>query len=436
MNLYMPHSPSRWLPVTLAILLAACSHKVEVTVTEARVRTLVAQVTESGTIQPAVEVPIAPDISGEVTAIHVREGDYVKRGQLLFEIRPDNYQAALEQSNASVNSARAEVSNTEAGILSARNQLVQDSIQHQRQLLLFKEKVVSEQEYQQAQLRWQLSQASYQAALQSRQAAFYRSQSAAASMRQSLDQLNRTRVYASMEGTVTFLKLELGQRVVGTGMMAGTEVIKIADLSEMDVQVLVNENDIVRLHMGDSAQVEVDAYRSRRFRGKVVEIAYSAEKQELGTSDQITNYAVKVRMLRESYAQDSTLMRQLKAHESPFRPGMSAVVHIYTERAENVVSVPIQAVTVSRNPAADKSKDDAPTVVFLYDKATQTVKSQPVKTGTSDDTYIQVTTGLKAGDTVVSGPFSVIEKVLQDGMEVSILPEGNLPAQQAKSPAP
>lgn len=399
--------------------LLACGRPVEVTTTPAKVRTLLAKVTESGTIQPAVEVPIAPDISGEVTAIHVREGDYVKKGQLLFEIRPDNYQAALEQSNASVNSSRADVSNAEAGILSARNQMIQDSIQHSRQQLLFKDKVVSEQEYQQALLRWQLSQASYQAALQSKQAAFYRSQSASASMRQSMDQLSRTRVYASMEGTVTYLKLELGQRVVGTGMMAGTEVIKIADLSEMDVRVLVNENDIVRLRLGDSAQVEVDAYRGRRFRGRVVEIAYSAEKQELGTTDQITNYAVKVRILPESYTADSSLMRGLKAHESPFRPGMSAVVHIYTERAENVVSVPIQAVTVSKTDTAGVAdKTTLPTIVFIYDAATQTVNSRRVQTGTSDDAFIHITAGLKADEVVVSGPFSVIEKVLKDGLQV------------------
>lgn len=404
-----------YISLLAAVWLSACSRQTKVQTEKAERRTLLATVTESGTIQPDVEVPIAPDISGEVTAIYVKEGDYVQKGQLLFEIRPDNYQAALEQSNASVNSARADMNTADASILSARNQMVQDSINMERQKRLYTDKVISEQDYQQAELRFQLSRASYQSATQSKQAAYYRMLSASASMRQSMDQLQRTRVYASMEGTVTYMKLELGQRVVGTGMMAGTEVIKLADLREMEVKVSVNENEIVNVRVGDTASVEVDAYRGRRFRGRVTEIAYSAEQNAVGTSDQVTNYAVEIRILRESYATDAKLMQGLKVNESPFRPGMSAVVRIYTDKAENVVSVPIQAVTVKRDSKEDKATGLQPTIVYLYEEGK--VKARDVKTGLSDESYIEITKGLKAGEKVVTGPFELIEKVLKDGME-------------------
>jgi len=401
------------------LVLAACSSRPQVELAPVQVRTLVASVTESGTVQPELEVAIAPDLSGEVTAIHVREGQYVHRGQLLFEIRPDNYQAALEQSTASVNAAKAEQSNAEAGVIRARNQLTQDSVNWRRQALLYKDKVVSEQEYQQAELAYSLSRASYVGAQETRQAAYYRSLSAGASMRQSLDQLQRTRVYASVEGTVTYLKLEMGQRVVGTGMMAGTEVIKLADLREMQLKVSINENDIVHVRPGDTATITVDAYRDRVFSGRVTEIAYSAALQAQGTTDQVTNYAVEVRILRESYARDSSLMRGLKAHESPFRPGMSGVVQIYTDRADSVLAVPIQAVTVDRS-AEPAAAGLLPTILYVW-QPDGTVRTRQVSTGLSDDQYIEIKNGLKKGERIVVGPFTVIEKELEDGQAVDVM---------------
>lgn len=409
------------------VALSGCKKDVEVELDSVKRRTLLAQVSESGVIQPDVQVPIAPDVSGEVTAIYIKEGQFVKKGDLLFEIRPDNYQAALEQSTASLNTARADHANAQSSLKQAETNLAQDSINFYRNKKLYEEKVIAQTDFENFRLKYQLTKTAIETARQSINAAYFRIQSATASVKQASDQLGRTRVYASMDGVVTVLNVQLGQRVVGTGMMTGTEIMKIADLTHMEVEVMINENDIVNLQIGDTATVEVDAYKDKKFKGLVTEVAYSANVTATGSTDQITNYPVKVAILPESYA---GFIPGLAVYQSPFRPGMSAVVSVYTERADNVLSIPIQSVTL--DPAAKAGANAE--IVYLYTPE-GIVKAQPVKTGISDDTYIEIKSGLAENARVVSGPYTTISKLLKDEMKVIVIdPEKK--KKENKPPAP
>jgi HlyD family secretion protein len=383
-------------------------------------RDIISTVSESGNIQPDIEVPVAPDVSGEVVGVYVKEGDSVKAGQLLIVIRPDNYQAAKEQSEASVNSAKADYAQAQANLEQTRNNLVQDSINYERSAKLYKDKVISQSEYENAQLRFKLTQSQLRAGLQTINASYYRMKSSEASLRQASDNLSRTSIYASMAGIVTMMKVEVGQRVVGTGQMAGTEIMKISDLSQMEVAVEVNENDIVNVRIGDSASIEVDAFPNKKFYGQVSEIAYSATVMGSGTTDQITNFKVRISVDRNSYIQDAQLMRGIPVNQSPFRPGMSAQVQIFTERKDQVIAVPIQSVTLEKKDddanAQDAEKNAE--IVFVYENGM--VRSVPVKTGISDERFIEIEDGLTEGTQVITGPYRVISKELVDGMVVKI----------------
>lgn len=413
----------------ITFLLAGCNKDVEIETDQVKRRTILARVSESGVVQPDIQVPIAPDVSGEVTAIYVKEGQFVRRGDLLFEIRPDNYQAALEQSSASLNTARADYANAQAALKQSETNLLQDSVNYYRNKTLFDEKVISQADFENFRLRFQLTRSGVEAAKQAINAAYYRMQSANASVKQATDQLNRTRVYASMDGTITVLNIELGQRVVGTGMMTGTEVMKIADLNRMEVEVMINENDVVNLEIGDTATIEIDAYKDHKFKGVVTDIAYSANVAATGSTDQITNYPVQV-LIQRPTAADSLALKVSKG-KPMFRPGMSAVVNIYTEKVENVISVPIQAVTLDPNAKAGSEAE----IVYTY-VADGTVKTQPVKTGISDDTYIEIKSGLAENTKIVSGPYTTISKLLKDGMKVKEVDLEKKKAQQQKAPAP
>lgn len=381
-------------------------------------RDIISTVSESGNIQPDVEVPVAPDVSGEVVGVYVKEGDSVKAGQLLIVIRPDNYQAAKEQSEAAVNSAKADYAQAQANLEQNKNNLVQDSINYERSAKLYKDKVISQSEYENALLRFKLTKSQYLAGLQTINASYYRVKSSEASLRQAMDNLSRTSIFASMSGIVTMMKVEVGQRVVGTGQMAGTEIMKISDLSQMEVAVEVNENDIVNVRIGDSASIEVDAFPNKKFYGQVSEIAYSATVMGAGSTDQITNFKVRISVDRNSYLQDAQLMRGIPANQSPFRPGMSAQVQIFTERKDQVIAVPIQSVTLEKKEDDANAQGDQKSkeIVFVYENGI--VKSVPVKTGISDERFIEIEEGLEEGALVVTGPYRVISKELTDGLAV------------------
>jgi HlyD family secretion protein len=409
--------------------------KVEITVAEKR--TIYARVTESGTIQPTIEVPISPDISGEVVELYVKEGQVVKKGQLLAVIRPDNYKSALEQAQASVNTANSDYMQAQAAIQQTQVNIAQDSVNVNRLQKLHKEKLVSDQEMENAILKYNLSKSQYDASKYTIQSAFYRLKSSEASLKQSRQNLDRTSIYATMDGTITKLNVEAGQKVVGTVQMAGTEMMKIADLSSMEVVVDINENEIVKLNTGDSAIVEVDAIRDKKFSGRVTDIAYSASRSGLGTTDQVTSFQVKVRINPASYSEMTTGSTGPEATpRMPFRPGMSALVEIYTDKVEDVVAIPLQAVTLHKDkkpeePKSGWGKPEAPKeekkvetknqpilkeVVFVFDNGK--VKEIPVKLGIKDDTYVEILEGLSVGTKVVSGPYTTLTKELYDGLEV------------------
>lgn len=431
-----------WLTLVVVIVGGGIAYKyknTKKTLTKVKVeavekRSIMALVSESGNIQPNMEVPIAPDVSGEVVALHVREGQYVKKGQLLVVIRPDNYQAALEQTQASVNTAQANYMQVQATLNQSVASIAQDSANLQRLRKLNAEKIVADQEVENAALKLNLSRSQYEAGKYNVQAAYYQLKSAEASLKQAQQNLSRTNVYATMDGTVTKLNVEVGQRVVGTTQMAGTEMMKIADLSVMEVVANINENDIVKLNLGDSATIEVDAFKDVKLGGRVTDIAYSASKSGLGTTDQVTSFQVKVRINPQSF--QNLGESKLEGGGTPklaLRPGMSAMVEIYTDKVSDVVAVPIQAVGLYRekedilkakNPAASEAQTDKTTekkdkpkeVVFVCIKGK--AKQVPVRLGIADDTYIEIKEGLSVGDSVITGPYTVLTKELYDELEV------------------
>ncbi len=378
-------------------------------------KTLIAKVSESGTIQPVTELSVAPDVSGEIIQITVKEGDFVRKGQLLFVIKPDNYQALLEQAQASLNAAKSDYENALSNVSQAETNYLQDSLDYQRISGLYQKKVVSQTEYEAAKLKYQIAKSRLEANQKLAKAAFYRVESANASLKQARENLQRTSVYSTMDGFVTKLPVTKGQRVVGTGQMQGTEVMKIADLSRMEVKVEINENDVVNISLGDSALIEVDAFPEKKFKGFVKDIAYSASQNAIGTTDQITNFTVKVLIDPLSYLQDPDLKKHIpKPEQSPFRPGMSAYVSIYTDKKENVVAVPIQAVTVDLTQKKENAKPQE--ILFRYQN--QFALKTPIKTGISDDEFIEIVDGISENQDIIVGPYIVVSKQLQDSMKV------------------
>jgi len=413
--------------VICLFLFSACSKpKTQVQTGKSELRSIYARVTESGIVQPTVDVPISPDVPGEVVYIAVLEGQKVKKGDLLVTIQPDDYKALLEQADAALNRSQAAYLQAKASASQSKATLLQDSVSLARTQQLFKDNVVSKVELENAQLSFHVSKSQLESANYNVQSSYYQVKSSEASRKQARQNLDRTNIYASMDGTITQLNIELGQRVVGTNQMAGTEILKIADLSRMEVIVEINENDIVNIGLGDSTKVEIDAYPGQNFYGKVTEIAYSATVSAAASTDQVTNFEVKIQITPSSY-QD---LKGAENGSSPFRPGMTSLVEIYTHHVENAVAVPIQAVTL-RKPkdeneaiASKTSQEegmsaeidkDATEVVFLYEGGK--VKQNEVETGISDDAYIEIKSGLESGQEIVIGNYNTLSKLLKDGME-------------------
>lgn len=408
---------------------------VEVAIEKVALRNITEMVSANGKIQPEVEVKISADVSGEIVELLIKEGQKVTKGQHLLTINPDLIQSAADRVAAALNQAKANMANTKARENQAKATFVNIELVFKRTKKLFDQKAISEQEFDAAKAQFEGAQADLEAARQSVVAAEYAVRSAEASLKEARDNLNRTRIYAPTDGTVSKLNIELGERVVGTAQMSGTELLRIANLNEMEVSVDVNENDIVRLSLNDTALVEVDAYGDRQFKGLVTEIANSSNTvgAVMNTSDQVTNFSVKIRILRESY---SDLLDTLNPHLSPFRPGMSATVDILTRTEKNVIAVPIMAVTtravkkgagasMEKKEAQNETGDDSETaeeieeVAFVHEGGK--LRKVKVKTGIQDNDYIQIISGLKEGEEVVSAPYSAISKVLKDSMTVQVV---------------
>lgn len=392
----------------LLLIFSSCSKPTtQVQTQEVTKQTLFARVTESGTISPTVDVPISPDVPGEVVRIEVREGMEVSKGDLLMTILPDDYQSQLEQAQASLSRSRASYLQAKASLSQAHATLLQDSVSLARAKQLFADGVVSKVDLENAQLSYSVSKSQHESAKYNVDAAYYQVKSSEATTKQAKQNLNRTNIYASMDGTITQLNVELGQRVVGTSMMAGTEILKIADLSSMEVIVEINENDIVNVKLGDSTRVEVDAFPDQVFFGKVSEIAYSASTSGMATTDQVTNFEVKVRISPDSYV-DLAPSKGV----SPFRPGMTALVEIYTNQADDVIAVPIQAVTLR----GGQEGGEADEVVFVHNGGV--VNQVVITTGISDDRNLEITSGLEGNEEIVVGPYQILSQMLKDGMQV------------------
>jgi len=422
---------NRWLIILAAVVVVLIiiavffkkDDSVLVTVETLERTTIISTVSEAGTVQPSIEVKIAPDVSGEIVELKFKEGDQVKKGDLLVTIRPDNYKSALQQAHAALNSIKANHLQAKATLAQSHAKFLQDSANYFRTDGLYKEKVVSQMEWENAKLQYDISKSQHESAHQSVKAAFYQMKSSEASLAQARQNLNKTNIYATMDGTVTMLNVELGERVVGTMQMQGTEIMRIADLSQMEIKVEINENDIVNIHIGDTAKIEVDAYEDKTFRGKVIEIAYSASLTGMGTSEQVTNFEVKVAIDRKSYMDEEVMREIVLKDKSPFRPGMSAQIEIFTEREENVLAVPIQAVTLRKEEKGAKDNDKEPEeIVYLLDDDNK-VKIVAVKTGISDDKNIMIREGLSGGEQVITGPYLTLTKKLEEGMQVEIMSE-------------
>ncbi|MDX8341371.1 efflux RND transporter periplasmic adaptor subunit [Draconibacterium sp. IB214405] len=382
-------------------------------------------ITANGKIQPKTEVKISPDVAGEIVELYVEDGDAVEQGKLLCVIKPEMYVSAVNRSEAALNSSKARQAQAEA-------QQIESELSYKRSKQLYEKGTIPVSEFESAEAAYKVAQAEVRAAQ-------YSVLSAQASLDEAEEQLVKTKIYAPISGTISALNVEKGERVVGTSMMVGTEMMTVADLNKMEVEVEVNENDIVKVMKGDTALVEVDAYLNRKFKGIVTEIANSASVT--GTSsDQVTNFDVKVFLLHESY---EDLIDPENGNLYPFRPGMSATVDILTETRENVISVPISAVTtrikkkdggtkeVSDDESENSSNDDNTTqrdekqeVVFLFVDG-RVIKTE-VETGIQDNNSIEILKGIKEGDQVVTAPYTIINRTLKDSMQVRKVKEEEL----------
>ncbi|MEO0877151.1 MAG: efflux RND transporter periplasmic adaptor subunit, partial [Bacteroidota bacterium] len=402
-------------------------------------RSIQETVSASGKIFPQTEVKISSDVSGEIVELYVEEGDSVTAGQLLAKIDPDTYQSQVQRGVATVNSAKASQANSRSQIESARAQVAQIEAQlqnakeiHERNEGLYKEGVVSEADYQASLSNMRAleanlvsSKANQESAAQAAQAAAFNVKSSEATLAELRTSLRRTTIYAPVDGVVSMLNVEQGERVVGTIQMTGTEMMRIANLDAMEVRVEVSENDIPRVSVGNSVDVEVDAYTDRKFRGTVYQVASSSTTAAMAetnlTSDQVTNFEVRIRIEPSSYAD---LISANKPY--PFRPGMSASVDIYTRRVEQVISLPIQAVT-TREPEDDDANPnnnellDLLEVVFVV--AEDSVQMVEVVTGLQDDEFIEIKSGLEGGAQVVIGPYSAVARELEQGEQIYIVTE-------------
>jgi len=410
-------------------------------------RTITESVNASGKVYPEIEVKVSPDISGEIVELSVLEGDSVRRGQELAKIYADIYTTQRDQASAVVSQERARVDNAKAQLpgLKAAKEFAQRTFDRQKQLL--DEKVISRAEFEQAQNTLQTAEANYNAAIETIRGGHAGVASAQASLQRANKDLSRTSVLAPMDGVVSLLNVKKGERVVGNSMMAGTEMMRIADMNKIEVRVDVGENDIPKVSLGDSALVQVDAYNNRKFRGVVTQIASSsvlaAQQSQMTTTTDVTNYKVYIRLLPSSYAD---LIQPQRPKSFPFRPGMSASADIQTKTRSNVIAVPINAVTTREKGTDNVStgkKDEKKTeeglqenekstlssdldeIVFVMQKD-GSVKKYKVKTDIQDINYIEVVNGIDEGAEVVSSPYNVISKTLKDGMKVKVVPKEKL----------
>ena len=411
-------------------------------------KTIIETVNASGKVYPEVEVKISPDISGEVVELNVQEGDSVKRGQVLARIFADIYALQRDEASSRVNQSQSTVANSQAGLEALKANLDLAKQNYDRNKKLADDKVISRAEFENYETTYKSALANFNAAQQNIKALQAGVQTAQTGLSSANKNLGRTTLVAPMNGVISSLTIKKGERVAGNSFSIGTEMMRVADMSVLEVRVDVGENDVVKVNIGDSADIEVDAYNNRKFKGVVTQIAASTKggTQAALTSGDVTQYEVKIRLDRESY---KDLIDPTKPKKFVFRPGMNASADIKTKRHENVLSVPINAVTTrvigSDKTIADKKKEekkkqaaageseenamvnsnDLEEIVFVVQKD-GTVKRVVVKTDIQDINNIEIRSGLNEGDEVVTGPFNAISKTLKDGGKVKVVPKEKL----------
>jgi HlyD family secretion protein len=417
----------RWLLIVAVVFIALAvvgkkvgwfgkEELIQVAVEKLERRNIIETITANGKVQPETEVKISPDVSGEIVEMEVKEGDKVDQGQLLARINPEVYISARDRALASVNSAKSRLAQADA-------QFIQKELDFNRNKKLWEERAISQSVYETALSAYQVAKAELDAAK-------YSVKSSEATLKEAEENLIRTSIFAPMTGTISMLLVEKGERVIGAQMMTGTEMMRIADLNRMEVLVEVNENDIVRVNMQDTALIEVDAFLGQKFKGIVTEIANSARTQGL-TTDQVTNFEVKVLLLYDSY---KSLLEE--GYTNPFRPGMSATVDIQTETILDVLAAPIQAVTTRADSVlsdsvggefiSDPEKSGELTeVVFIVGEENK-AEVRKIKTGIQDNNFIQILEGLEDDDEIISAPYNAVSKKLKPGSAVEVVKKEDL----------
>ena len=421
------------------------SKPTEVITEKAAKRNIIEVVSANGKIQPETELKITSDVSGEIVEMLVKEGDQVKKGQLLCRIKPDIYESNIERVAASVNSTKANLKTNVAQLEQAKANLANAEATFARNKKLFDQNAISQQEFDASKAQFEAAKANVDGLQENIKASEFNVKGMEASLREASTNLDKTYIYAPVDGTVSKLNVEKGERVVGVTGLQGTEILRLANLNEMEVSIEVNENDIIRVHKNDTAIIEVDAYLDKKFKGIVTEIANSANTIGV-TADQVTNFVVKVRILRESY---KDLINDI--NQAPFRPGMSASVDIQTKRVSNVISIPIMAVTTRNSDStkvkkADEGEEDYDThaTTEADEKAKSKEKTEdklqeyvfvitdgkaemlPVKTGIQDNDYIEITSGVNDGQEVITGPYGAVARSLRKGTKVKVVDKDQL----------
>ena len=429
------------LTIVIALKFLKGEEPTKVIIEKAAVRNIIETVSANGKIQPEAELKITSDVSGEVVEMYVKEGEQVKKGTLLCRIKPDIYESAFDRVNATVNSSKANLKTTMAQLTQAQASLVNVEAIFNRNKKLFEQSAISQQEFDISKANFESSKANLDGLKEAIKAADYNVKSMEASLKEANSNLDKTFIYAPVDGTVSKLNVEKGERVVGVQGLQGTEILRLANLNEMEASVEVNENDIIRIHKNDTAIIEVDAYLGKKFKGIVTEVANSANTTGISV-DQVTNFVVKIRVLRESYADLITLN-----NPAPFRPGMSASVEIQTMRASNIITIPIPAVTTrSSDTTQIKSlnRDEEPSVVVVDEKEKKINEKKAeikecvflnvngfakmvfVKTGVQDNDYIEILSGIKVGDEIISGPYGAVSKLLKNGSSIKVVTKDEL----------
>ena len=412
---------------------------IEVTTEKVQLRTITESVNASGKVYPEVEVKVSPDISGEIVNLFVEEGDKVTKGQVLAKIYADIYSSQRDQVTASVNQVKAQYENVKAALSGLKTAYDNSKATNDRYKKLFADKIVSRSEYEQTEQAFRSAESSYNSAKESIKSGEAQIQGVRAQLARAEKDLARTIITCPMDGIISLMNVKKGERVVGTAQMTGTEMMRVADMKSIEVRVDVGENDITKVKLGDTALVEVDAYNNRKFKGIVYKIAnpITSTANTSAASAEVANYKVHIRLLTDSYTdlvKDNNIF--------PFRPGMTASADIQTKSKVNVVTVPLNAVTTrdkdgegkDTKVGAVKTDDKAPDnaskeeelseVVFVLGKDNK-VKMVKVKTDIQDLNFIEII-GLKVGDEVITGPYSIVSKTLKDGTLVKVVTKEKL----------